>query len=84
MENLTDMIVPKDIGDYRLSAYRTAAHKYIAFARYKHNPLASVWSDEFDTLEEATAMVYGWENTITASTSSSGSPKEIPSELRNR
>jgi len=69
-KEFTDMIVPKDLGDYRLSVYRTAEHKYIAFARYKHNPLASVWSDEFDTLEEATAMVYGWENTITASTSS--------------
>ena len=66
-KEFTDMIVPKHIGDYRMSVYRTAEHKYIAFARYKHNPLASVWSDEFDTLEQATAMVYGWENTITAS-----------------
>ena len=76
MENLTDMIVPKDMGDYRMSVYRTAEHKYIASARHKRNPLASVWTDEFETLEQATAMVYGWENTI--------SPKEIPSELRNR
>jgi len=67
MENITDMIVPKDTGDYLLSVYRTAAHKYIAFARYKRNPLASVWSDEFDALEDATAMADEWENTITAS-----------------
>ena len=67
MEKFTDMIVPKHIGDYRLSVYRTAAHKYIAFARYKRNPLASVWSDEFDALEDATAMADEWENTITAS-----------------